>query len=325
MNSMSMPTTRIFYLDALKAFAMLLVVMGHIDYLWSNHGVATIYLPILLVFHMPLFMALSGYVTNVEKFKLAKRAKLLIPFFVFGFVFMAINHVTFLELIRPEAKFGWFLYVLFAFCFFLALIRASKQNLYGGMVVVEIVLMGLYFCLHRTTLGTTLSTDHMFQLWPFFCLGIILKRGLFSYILKNKLQISLIGVSMILIICGAKCILGLTGTLDIYSNDLMSLFIVPLFFLLFHELQRWMKDRNSKVKSFVKRSVQLIGVNTLQIYVLQYFSFRLFDYLSNNTLSQFTLDNEWLMSPVIALVHCYLCVFATIVINKLKLGFVFGR
>lgn len=107
----------------------------------------------------------------------------------------------------------------------------------------------------------------MFQLWPFFCLGIILKRGLFSYILKNKLQISLIGVSMILIICGAKCILGLTGTLDIYSNDLMSLFIVPLFFLLFHELQRWMKDRNSKVKSFVKRSVQLIGVNTLQIYV----------------------------------------------------------
>ena len=83
---MSMPTTRIFYLEALKAFAMLLVVMGHIDYLWSNHGVATIYLPILLVFHMPLFMALSGYVTNVEKFKLAKRAKLLIPFFVFGFV-----------------------------------------------------------------------------------------------------------------------------------------------------------------------------------------------------------------------------------------------
>lgn len=118
MNSVTMPTTRIFYLDALKAFAMLLVVMGHIDYLWSNHGVATIYLPILLVFHMPLFMALSGYVTNVEKFKLAKRAKLLIPFFVFGFVFMAINHVTFLELIRPEAKFGWFLYVLFAFCFF---------------------------------------------------------------------------------------------------------------------------------------------------------------------------------------------------------------
>ena len=92
---------------------------------------------------------------------------------------------------------------------------------------------------------------------------------------------------MILIICGAKCILELRGTLDIYCNDLMSLFIVPLFFLLFHELQHWMKDRNSKVKSFVKRSVQLIGVNTLQIYVLQYFSFRLFDYLSNNTLTQF--------------------------------------
>ena len=105
----------------------------------------------------------------------------------------------------------------------------------------------------------------------------------------------------------------------------MSLFIVPLFFLLFHELQHWMKDRNSKVKSLVKRSVQLIGVNTLQIYVLQYFSFRLFDYLSNNTLSQFTLNNEWLMSPVIALAHCYFCVLVTILINKLKLGFVFGR
>ena len=320
-----MSTTRIFYLDALKAFAMLLVVMGHIDHLWSGNGVSTIYSPILIVFHMPLFMALSGYVTNVEKFKLAKRAKLLIPFFVFGLIYMAINQVSFLELIRPEAKFNWFLYVLFVFCAFLALIRACKRNIYIGMAVVEVILMALHFCLHRTPLGTSLSTDHMFQLWPFFCLGIILKRRLFPYMLKNKLRSALVCIIMTLVLGGAKKHLSLTGTLAIYCNDVMSVFIVPLFFLVFHELEYRLKEKNCKIKSVIKRQVQLIGMNTLQIYVLQYFSMELFGYCTNNVLPQFVLGNEWLMSPVVALGHCYVCVLATIVINKLRLGFVFGR
>lgn len=84
-----MSSSRIFYIDALKAFAIVLVVMGHMSHLWTNENSQSIYLPILSAFHMPLFMALSGYVTNVDTFKIAKKAKLLIPFFVFGLAWTA--------------------------------------------------------------------------------------------------------------------------------------------------------------------------------------------------------------------------------------------
>lgn len=99
-----MNASRIFYIDALKAFAIVLVVMGHTNVIWEVGGSNSMYLPILSVFHMPLFMALSGYVTNVESFNLAKRAKMLIPFFVFGFAWTAFVQLPIGEFFTSEAK-----------------------------------------------------------------------------------------------------------------------------------------------------------------------------------------------------------------------------
>lgn len=203
-----MSSSRIFYIDALKAFAIVLVVMGHMSYLWTSPEHPSLYLPILSAFHMSLFMALSGYVTNVETFSLAKRAKMLIPFFVFGLAWTAYNQLSFWGFFENEAKYGyWFLYVLFMFCLFLTIIRRTKRNLYWGMAIVEIVLMGLHVCFHRTVPGTTLSTDHMFQLWPFFCMGIILRRGLLDKVLSHKMVVSLVCVLSILGLWGGKILL----------------------------------------------------------------------------------------------------------------------
>ena len=182
-----MNTQRIFYIDALKAFAIVLVVMGHMSYVWTTDDHESFYSEILSVFHMPLFMALSGYVTNVETFQIKKRAKMLIPFFAFGMIWTIVNQLSFIGFFEHEAKYGyWFLYALFMYFVFLAIIRAIGRNLYGGMAIVEIILMGLHAMFHRTIPGTLMSTDHMFQLWPFFCLGIIMKRGLITQIYNHK-------------------------------------------------------------------------------------------------------------------------------------------
>ena len=182
-----MNTQRIFYIDALKAFAIVLVVMGHMSFVWTTDIHESLYTTILSVFHMPLFMALSGYVSNVEKFQVGKKAKLLIPFFAFGMIWTIVNQLPFVGFFEHEAKYGyWFLYVLFMFFVFLATIRATKRNLYWGMAIVEAILMGLHAMFHRTIPGMIMSTDHMFQLWPFFCLGIIMKRGLLSQIYNHK-------------------------------------------------------------------------------------------------------------------------------------------
>lgn len=321
-----MNASRIFYIDALKAIAIVLVVMGHTNVIWEVGGSNSMYLPILSVFHMPLFMALSGYVTNVESFNLVKRAKMLIPFFVFGFAWTAFVQLPIGGFFTSEAKYGyWYLYVLFAFFVFLSLIRATKQNLYIGMGLVQVALMGLHFMFHRTITGTTISTDHMFQLWPFFCLGIILRRGQLNKIYSHKIKVLTICSLGVVGIWGGQLHFQLTDTLLIYTNDLMSFFIVPMLFVLFHEAEERLKGMSNPIKSVAKYLGHKIGINTLQIYVLQYFAINLTEKLVCDVLKVDLSSYELLLSPVLAVIICLLCVLVTEVLYKVKLGFVFGR
>lgn len=321
-----MMKSRIFFIDALKAFAIVLVVMGHTNIIWEVGGGNSMYLPILSVFHMPLFMALSGYVTNVESFNLAKRAKMLIPFFVFGFAWMTYQHLPFLGFFTHEAKAGyWFLYVLFVFFLFLSLIRAMKRNLYLGMGLVQVVLMGLHLVFHRTITGTTLSTDHMFQLWPFFCLGIILRRGLLDKVYHQKLKVLLVCLLSIIAIRGGQLHFQLTDTLLIYTNDFMSFFIVPLLFVVFHEAEERLKGKSNSIKRATKYLGHKIGINTLQIYVLQYFVIDVTERLVRDVLNLDISSCELILSPLLAVTLCWLCVLLSNALHKVKLGFVFGR
>lgn len=73
---------RVFYIDALKAFALMLVVLGHLAQFSPFQD--TFYCSFAGIFHMPLFMAVSGVVTKPYCFHLPKRLKILVPFFVFG-------------------------------------------------------------------------------------------------------------------------------------------------------------------------------------------------------------------------------------------------
>lgn len=321
-----MSSSRIFYIDALKAFAIVLVVMGHMSHLWTNENSQSIYLPILSAFHMPLFMSLSGYVTNVDTFKIAKKAKLLIPFFVFGLAWTAYQQLPLLGFFEHEAKAGyWFLYVLFMFFVFLSLIRATKQNLYIGMGIIQVVLMGLHFLFHRTIPGTTLSTDHMFQLWPFFCYGIILRKGILNICYSHKFISLIICLLGIILMLGVQFTLHLTSTLLIYSNDLMSLYIVPLLFILFHEVERRLKGKTNKIKSIVKFLGHQIGINTLQIYVLQYFVIHVFTLFFGEFCKSYLVECELIFSPILGIILCLICVLVSELMHKLKLGFVFGR
>lgn len=319
---------RFFFIDALKAFAIVLVVMGHTVGLWEAHGDVSFYLPILMVFHMPLFMALSGYVTNVETFRLKKRAKMLVPFFVFAFAWGVYKQkplLGYLDFFTHEAKWGyWFLYVLFVFFVFLSLIRAARRNLYVGMAVVQVFLMALHFLFHSTDVGTTLSTDHMFQMWPFFCLGIILRRRLFDVLCRHRRLASLVCALGIVAIRGGQFVLGLTGTLALYTNDLMSFFIVPLLFLAFRDAEFRLKGKRGVVKGLVKSAGHRVGVNTLQIYVLQYFAIDVITII----LAKAGVDisaYELVLSPVLALLLCEACVLVSDVLHRLRLGFLFGR
>lgn len=81
---------RINYLDCIRGFALLLVILGHI-YIYTNPIKVWIY-----SFHMPLFFIISGFLwsnKNIDiKITIIKRFKaLIIPYILFGLVFFILR------------------------------------------------------------------------------------------------------------------------------------------------------------------------------------------------------------------------------------------
>lgn len=131
-----MATHRIFYIDALKAFAIVLVVMGHLSpYIWETGDSHSLYLPILSAFHMPLFMAISGAIYEIQKskgkyqdnvtFLKNKVRRLMVPYFLFSIFLMlpTMCYVWHVEypiryyadnyLLAKDSRHLWFLFTLF--------------------------------------------------------------------------------------------------------------------------------------------------------------------------------------------------------------------
>lgn len=86
-------------IDALRGFAILLVVFGHSLQFTNPDFDNNILFRIIYSFHMPLFMFISGYVTFFGQDKIVsgfkKRAALLLfPFFSWAVVTFFVNAIT---------------------------------------------------------------------------------------------------------------------------------------------------------------------------------------------------------------------------------------
>lgn len=327
-----MEKTRIFCIDALKAFAILAVITGHLPsycyYGWNIEPNPSSLADFVGLFHMPLFMLLSGLVTNVQQFSLAKKMKLLIPFFVFGLLFTYTmgggNAVYFMT---NEAKAGyWFLWVLPLYFVLLYVIRKLHLPFIDGAVIVQVLLMALHFYFRRTEVGTTLSTDHLWALWPFFSLGVFLKNKEWQHWQVNKL----IPVFAILSLASLITLNRIEGGNEMLLKLYTALVGFPLclFFLsLFVWLEQQFKGKTSRVKSMLKRIGTLIGTNTLQIYVIHFFLIMPFNLkmFGNYMIENNLVALEYLISPLLSVMIAILCVYISKALYAMRLGFVFGR
>ena len=115
---------RIAYIDRLKGFAILLVVIGHVvQFLYCPNNFDTnIVFRFIYSFHMPLFFILSGMVTNLklgsveelcQKVK-SRFLQLVVPFVLWGGILslFIIRQSFFNIFIEPDTSL-WFLLVLF--------------------------------------------------------------------------------------------------------------------------------------------------------------------------------------------------------------------
>ena len=146
---------RINYLDYIKGFTILLVVLGHI-YSADNPIKIWIY-----SFHMPLFFIVSGFLSTNKRLDIITTIKkkfksIVIPYILFGIVFLIfraklnmgvqLNLESFIFSLLTSSSLGalWFLPALFIIEIIFALLNKSKLNdIFKILITIILFLIGL--------------------------------------------------------------------------------------------------------------------------------------------------------------------------------------
>lgn len=190
-NELSICKKRDSFIDSLKGIAILLVVIGHVvvSMFGEDEAEQNIIFRICYSFHMPLFMAISGFLTgggtDARNLKwLKKRAfRLLLPWVIWTIVFC---------IIRFDGWYGFVYYffvepaIWFLPCLFLCnlynyiVLRVKKYKLAIGVIIYVIIsIFGIVFNLR-------IIEDFTIFL-PFYFIGYIYKKKT-STLMKEKFK-----------------------------------------------------------------------------------------------------------------------------------------
>lgn len=252
-------------IDTLKAFAILLVIIGHsIQYNIPQEFDSNYLFRLIYSFHMPLFMFISGYVSiyspDTSFNAIGRKAKtLLLPYLSWTIVnyFIFHNEISFYEyqkivIARPDNSF-WFLYVLFFIHLTLYLINkipSQKTTWIGLFISVPIML------LHFDSFGFGLFKWYLF----FFMIGRLTNE----YKSKIQLNNTLILITSIPLFLFLSYFWQRVSPLQIPFFTPISSFIYSLLVPCMGIVSTFALFRSIKVQS--KHWHKTIGMSTLEIY-----------------------------------------------------------
>lgn len=310
---------RLEWLDIMKGFTMILVVLGHImnNMDLFNHPV-NIWLH---RFHMPFFFMLSGFMAlkALEKSFLGnfrnKTRTLLFPFVFCGTAY-AWTFGKFTDYIFKEDHAGyWFLISLWTcWMVFLPIIYILKRFRMGRVLYVRLFVLLIPFFIGNLIMKNipdiftqTLTLSKTFSDYRFFVMGYVLGEIYFN---NKKNVIGFIGGGILPICIGIMELIffvfsiALIAEHDWVSHFLMTIQQILLSFSLFVLLY----SMSPIINENIRRVLSHIGKNSLGLYIFHFF----FVY-------QFPLTNMGEMSGgfqfLIALVLSLLVIGATLFIT----------
>jgi fucose 4-O-acetylase-like acetyltransferase len=187
---------RLASVDAAKGIGILLVVLGHVvsQQVPAGHDWYRTLKDAIYLFHMPFFLALSGYVLGLSArawtadrraFILERLDRLIIPFFAFGLIIIAgkslfslVLHVDntqdslaayldglFIHTSRSPATSVWYLYAAFVYAVLFRLAIAPRPAILPALLAASLILPFL-------DVPNLFYADRVLKFLPFFLIGL---------------------------------------------------------------------------------------------------------------------------------------------------------
>ncbi len=269
--------SRIRYIDELKGFAILLVVMNHVYHfvLCDKQNVVN---EVICSFYMPLFFLLSGFVIHTPPNFLkcvSKIGKYVVPFLVIGSTFTITCGSTIKDFLLDQTNYGywyliilWYFYLLLMFNYF----NKDRRNWPGVfydvvffIVVYELIAHVVIPILGNTKLWNT--GQLLIKYWPFFYMGYFMRKyGVMNYISKHNAIFSFCLIAYVLSMCFMRNMNYSSAFLAHHSGQLIAFFaVIAICFLFANQEQEcfWYNKYLAKT-----------GRYTLEIYVFHFFVLR---------------------------------------------------
>jgi fucose 4-O-acetylase-like acetyltransferase len=192
----ALPAQRLVSVDAAKGIGILLVVLGHVvsQQVPDGHGWYRTLKDAIYFFHMPFFLALSGYVLGLSArawtadrraFIQERLDRLVVPFFAFGLIIIAgkslfslVLHVDntqdslaayldglFIHTSRSPATSVWYLYAAFIYAVVFRLVIAPRPGILPALLAASLILPFL-------DIPNLFYADRVLKFLPFFLIGL---------------------------------------------------------------------------------------------------------------------------------------------------------
>lgn len=276
---------RVGYIDAIRGFAILVVVLGHILNIGTgNYDENELLHRIIYAFHMPLFFFISGIVSYKKtevwtgmyfmKFVKRKSLVLIVPTFVFFVLAMAIEHKNISEaFIEGGVGRYWFGQALFQMLLVYGLISwiSNRISTYLLMPLLIICCLSRAICLfvdEEPLLYRVFVSREFFMNFYFFVFGLMARKyhGTFTKMIESS---NIRGWALVIFM--GFLVLVYQEWMPSFAIKLSNqLFLrisgVLLIYCLFYHSQKYLEQKN-----FISNSLKFIGKRTFDIYLIHYF------------------------------------------------------
>lgn len=196
-NIQTQNNKRVIEIDYLKAFAIVLVVFGHFLESFTARGGGRIY-QIIYLFHMPLFIFISGYLSKFKYNDLFKFGLIyLISFAAYKLLETKMFGYDFsLEFFEPY----WHLWYLVSLIFWkmsLPLLDKISEK-YRVLTIIALFLLGIYIG-SWPIVNSYFSMQRTLAFYPFFVLGYFKRKsGTFNFNTKTKNKYIILAIVLLL-------------------------------------------------------------------------------------------------------------------------------